>query len=270
LLGPLRQVYRVVQAAPAVHGVVAPVAGLNGIRYVPEKFTYHTTGWHMMARAWSGFGANRPVAAGISAKEIVAGATARAYFVGLLPYPGKVLKRMPVGIDDVLAEIAADYRLRLADGGAEPPLRGLKLVRDHRLGAVRLAREHGGAGYTVPEFFDHLIALAAADPDLAHILRVHYALVEELQIRPQRPGADRWIAVIAEGGVFAEQSRKAVTHDYRQTAWVGTVTLEGATPGLAMERFTRDGPLALLPLPPLPGADPKTFAAARTAAPSSE
>jgi 2-octaprenyl-6-methoxyphenol hydroxylase len=70
------------------------------------------------------------------------------------------------------------------------------------------------------------------------------------------------LAVIAEGGVFAEQSRKAVTHDYRQTAWVGTVTLAGATPGLAMERFTRDGPLALLPLPALPGADPKTSRAA--------
>ena len=70
------------------------------------------------------------------------------------------------------------------------------------------------------------------------------------------------LAVIAEGGVFAEQSRKAVTHDYKQTAWVGTVTLEGAPPGLAMERFTRDGPLALLPLPALPGADPKTSRAA--------
>jgi 2-octaprenyl-6-methoxyphenol hydroxylase len=58
------------------------------------------------------------------------------------------------------------------------------------------------------------------------------------------------LAVIAEGGVFAEQERKAIAHDYRQTAWVGTVTLEGAAPGLAVERFTRDGPLALLPLPP--------------------
>jgi len=70
------------------------------------------------------------------------------------------------------------------------------------------------------------------------------------------------LAVIAEGGVFAEQSRKAVTHDYRQTAWVGTVTLQGATPGLAMERFTRDGPLALLPLPSPPGSDPHTARAA--------
>ena len=59
------------------------------------------------------------------------------------------------------------------------------------------------------------------------------------------------LAVVAEGGVFADQARKAVIHDYRQTAWVGTVTLAGATPGLAVERFTRDGPLALLPLPAL-------------------
>jgi 2-octaprenyl-6-methoxyphenol hydroxylase len=60
------------------------------------------------------------------------------------------------------------------------------------------------------------------------------------------------LAVVAEGGVFAEQARKAVVADYGQTAWVGTATLRGATPGLAIERFTRHGPAALLPLPPLP------------------
>jgi len=60
------------------------------------------------------------------------------------------------------------------------------------------------------------------------------------------------IAVVAEGGVFADQARKALTHDYGQTAWVGTVTLADATPGMAFERFTPHGPAALLPL--LPGA----------------
>ncbi len=133
---------------------------------------------------------------------------------------------MAVGsaLDQVLAEIAADYRLRLAEGGTEPPLLGLKLVREHRLGAVRLAREHGGAGYPVPEFFDHLVALAAADPDLAHILRVHHALVEELHIRPQRPGSDRWLAVVAEGGLIgganSEQSLKSVGGNNRDTRLV--------------------------------------------------
>lgn len=58
------------------------------------------------------------------------------------------------------------------------------------------------------------------------------------------------LAIVAEGGVFADQVRKAVVHDYRQTAWVGTVTLgEGARRGVAYERFTRHGPAALLPLP---------------------
>jgi 2-octaprenyl-6-methoxyphenol hydroxylase len=56
------------------------------------------------------------------------------------------------------------------------------------------------------------------------------------------------LAVVAEGGVFADQARKAVRHDYHQTAWVGRVQIEGGVPGVAFERFTRHGPAALLPL----------------------
>jgi len=57
------------------------------------------------------------------------------------------------------------------------------------------------------------------------------------------------LAVVAEGGVFAEQARKALVGDYGQTAWVGQVSLQGAPRGTAFERFTRHGPAALLPLP---------------------
>jgi 2-octaprenyl-6-methoxyphenol hydroxylase len=58
------------------------------------------------------------------------------------------------------------------------------------------------------------------------------------------------LAVIAEGGVFGDrkQALADVTSDYRQDAWVGSVTLEGARRGVAIERFTRHGPAALLPL----------------------
>jgi 2-octaprenyl-6-methoxyphenol hydroxylase len=63
--------------------------------------------------------------------------------------------------------------------------------------------------------------------------------------------AERYdLVVVAEGGVFADQARKTVAAAYGQTAWVGTVTLDGATPGRAFERFTRQGPAALLPLKP--------------------
>lgn len=58
------------------------------------------------------------------------------------------------------------------------------------------------------------------------------------------------LAVIAEGGVFSDQARKAITRDYGQVAWVGRVTLDGARDGVAYERFTRHGPAALLPLAP--------------------
>jgi len=56
------------------------------------------------------------------------------------------------------------------------------------------------------------------------------------------------LAVVAEGGVFADQARKAISHDYHQTAWVGRVQIDGGAPGVAYERFTRHGPAALLPL----------------------
>jgi 2-octaprenyl-6-methoxyphenol hydroxylase len=65
------------------------------------------------------------------------------------------------------------------------------------------------------------------------------------------------LVVVAEGGVFAEQSRKALVHDYQQTAWVGTAGIARGTAGLAIERFTRYGPLALLPLLPEPDGNAK-------------
>lgn len=58
------------------------------------------------------------------------------------------------------------------------------------------------------------------------------------------------LVVLAEGGLFVEQAIKPWRRDYEQTAWVGTVRLAADWPrGLAVERFTRDGPLAILPLP---------------------
>lgn len=117
-------------------------------------------------------------------------------------------------LDEVLARIGADYRGRLALGGLEPPRLGVELVRRHRLGAVRLATQHGGAGYSVPEFFEFAIALAKADPDLAHILRVHFSLVEEIQRVPHRQAHSRLVDLVADGlligGTSSELSSRAV------------------------------------------------------------
>jgi 2-octaprenyl-6-methoxyphenol hydroxylase len=58
------------------------------------------------------------------------------------------------------------------------------------------------------------------------------------------------LAVVAEGGVFGDIKVADVRRDYLQDAWVGTIVLAGGTRGLAVERFTRHGPAALLPLSP--------------------
>jgi 2-octaprenyl-6-methoxyphenol hydroxylase len=59
------------------------------------------------------------------------------------------------------------------------------------------------------------------------------------------------IAVQAEGGLFHEQAadagRGAQRRDYGQTAIIGHVAASRPQPGWAWERFTADGPLALLP-----------------------
>lgn len=55
------------------------------------------------------------------------------------------------------------------------------------------------------------------------------------------------VAVQAEGGVFGEQQEKARTRDYGQTAVIARVSSSAPIPHRAFERFTDEGPLALLP-----------------------
>lgn len=55
------------------------------------------------------------------------------------------------------------------------------------------------------------------------------------------------ILVQAEGGVFSEQNAKSRRHDYGQTAVIAHVTASAPIAQRAFERFTAEGPLALLP-----------------------
>jgi 2-octaprenyl-6-methoxyphenol hydroxylase len=55
------------------------------------------------------------------------------------------------------------------------------------------------------------------------------------------------IMVQAEGGVFADQPVKSLSRDYDQTAIVAQVKVSAPISHRAFERFTDEGPLALLP-----------------------
>jgi len=55
------------------------------------------------------------------------------------------------------------------------------------------------------------------------------------------------VAVQAEGGIFGQQDGRAHTRDYGQTAIIARVSAAAPIPHRAFERFTDEGPLALLP-----------------------
>jgi 2-octaprenyl-6-methoxyphenol hydroxylase len=61
------------------------------------------------------------------------------------------------------------------------------------------------------------------------------------------------VLINAEGGLFAADPAPSLaaardTRDYGQTAIVGTVTVSAPQPHVAWERFTSEGPIALLPM----------------------
>jgi alkylation response protein AidB-like acyl-CoA dehydrogenase len=107
---------------------------------------------------------------------------------------------------------------RIAEGAEQrereliPPHEPIVWVKDAGLGRLRLPVAEGGAGATVREFFETLVALAEADSNLAHILRTHFWFVEQ-QLQSADPVARaRGIALLNTnalvGNAFSEQSRR--------------------------------------------------------------
>lgn len=64
--------------------------------------------------------------------------------------------------------------------------------------ALRVPAELGGAGASLPQFFDLLIDLAEADTNLAQGLRSHFALLEDRLVAPRAEG-EVWLRRFAAG-----------------------------------------------------------------------
>lgn len=80
----------------------------------------------------------------------------------------------------------------------------------------------------------------------------HISAIEELadQVLLTLNGDKKMTADIliqAEGGIFGEQTQRTQHHDYQQTAVVAHISTSLPIPQRAFERFTEQGPLALLP-----------------------
>ncbi|KQQ07392.1 hypothetical protein [Rathayibacter sp. Leaf296] len=68
--------------------------------------------------------------------------------------------------------------------------------------AMRVPVEWGGAGATLPELFELLVALGAADPNLPQALRGHFGLVERFLVGGTARD-EAWLRRAAEGALFA-------------------------------------------------------------------
>ncbi len=107
-----------------------------------------------------------------------------------------------------LAELTARFAPhfeKIAAGAAERdrtgelPYREVADLAAAGFGAIRVPESHGGAGATLPELFELLTDLAAADSNIAQALRAHFAFVEDRLVAAPGPGRDTWLARFASG-----------------------------------------------------------------------
>ncbi|MFD4404603.1 acyl-CoA dehydrogenase family protein [Nocardia sp. NPDC058499] len=125
---------------------------------------------------------------------------------------------------ELVAEVAADAARRRAAGGTEPPNRAIAAITRLRLGAVRVPTADGGPGWSVTELFGLLIDLAEADPDVPHILRVHYGFVEELYRLPRTERKSAWLPEVLAGKLIGGALTELGTHNVGDYTYDSTLT----------------------------------------------
>ncbi|MDH4563994.1 acyl-CoA dehydrogenase family protein [Pseudomonas sp. BN411] len=96
------------------------------------------------------------------------------------------LPQLSTGVD--YEALAARFRpifVRIAEGALDRertrtlPHEPIRWLKEAGFGAVRVPREHGGAGASLPQLIQLLIELAEADSNIPQALRGHFAFVED-------------------------------------------------------------------------------------------
>ena len=105
-------------------------------------------------------------------------------------------------------QLAATFRpifARIAQGAAGReqnrilPDEQIRWLKEAGFGTVRIPREKGGWGASLPQLIALLIELAQADSNLPQALRAHFAFVEDRLNQPDSPARDRWFRRFLDG-----------------------------------------------------------------------
>ncbi|GAA3584755.1 acyl-CoA dehydrogenase family protein [Gibbsiella greigii] len=106
------------------------------------------------------------------------------------------------------AQLAQRFRpifARIAAGALEReltrtlPYEPIRWLKEAGFGTLRIPREKGGYGASLPQLFELLTELAEADSNLPQALRAHFAFVEDRLNQPDSPQRDRWFSRFLDG-----------------------------------------------------------------------
>ncbi|MET1076388.1 MAG: acyl-CoA dehydrogenase family protein [Pseudomonas sp.] len=116
------------------------------------------------------------------------------------------LNPLSTGTDyEALAQRFRPLFARIAEGALARersrslPHEAIDWLKQAGFGAVRVPREFGGAGASLPQLVQLLIELAEADSALPQALRGHFAFVEDRLNAAPGPGRDAWLQRFVDG-----------------------------------------------------------------------
>ena len=119
-----------------------------------------------------------------------------------------VINPLSTGVD--YPTLAARFRpifARIAAGAVQReqsrtlPHEPIQWLKEAGFGAVRVPVEYGGGGASLPQLFELLIELAAADSNILQALRGHFAFAEDRLNAPPGAGRDLWFKRFVDGDI---------------------------------------------------------------------
>lgn len=111
----------------------------------------------------------------------------------------------PSAAYETLAETFRPIFRQIAAGAVERevsrrlPYEELALLKVARFGALRVPREQGGFGASLPELFALLIELSAADSNVTQALRAHFGFAEEIASTSSKAWQANWFERLVAG-----------------------------------------------------------------------
>jgi alkylation response protein AidB-like acyl-CoA dehydrogenase len=114
------------------------------------------------------------------------------------------------GLGEKYEKLAAQFRpifARIRDGAVERelsrtlPHEPISWLKEARFGALRVPREEGGFGASLPELFNLLIELSQADSNVTQALRGHFGFAEAIVGARSLQRRERWFPRLLAGEI---------------------------------------------------------------------